>query len=206
MTRSCRPSASLTCQRGITLLEVVISSAIFAVGVLGMTRMYVVASTSDGQARRLDEATAIAYDLLGYLQAVPLEEAPFLVPRGNAYDDLLDEAPGSMVFRGDDAPEPTDYDYDCGELPAPGDDDEGEIRAPFVGLSSADPNSPPMDARYERYWRLQWLDVHADDSSGQVIGQALGIAVIVRWPEPFSRGHKRVVVFGTRYDPQDILP
>ena len=75
--------------RGVTLLEVMISMAVFAIGMVGLAHMHVIASGSNARAAKLDRANQLAAELMEYLASLPFDH-PLLEDGPGPDDDLMD--------------------------------------------------------------------------------------------------------------------
>lgn len=199
-------------QRGVSLLEVMISMVVFLIGVAGLMRMQIAAAASSGYAGRLDRGTAVANDLMAYLQALPYDHA-LLTPKGTVTrDDLTDES--DFFVQTENLVAGTDYTFDDSDLDGYDAGHSGGGTPTFAGyFHTLDKNvacpdgRPDLDfngdklADMDRYWIVENLDA---DPSGRRPGKI--ISVIVRWPEPATGLHRRVVLVQTRFNPSVYLP
>jgi len=99
-----RPFAA---QRGFTMLEVMITLVVFAIGMLGMAGMQVIAKKNNFEAAQRTAATALAYDIIERMRANPTQLQEFA---GDA-----STPPGALggASRGTSAPTPNCASTSC---------------------------------------------------------------------------------------------
>jgi hypothetical protein len=205
-------------ERGITILEAMISMAVLTVGMLGIFHMQVVAIGSDSYAARVDRATLIARDLLTYLESIPydadiIQDVENGANGGNTLDTGLaytarNLADGAFDFMDDGETLPDELAGGavdpCAALPGRSCLFRGYVNPDILG---ADPTQRPTldfngdgNADFERYWIVAEQQPGSPDSEGKYI------AVIVRWEEPSVRAPRRVVMSTYRHNPRLLLP
>lgn len=216
--------------RGVTLLEVMISMAVFAIGMIGLARMHIVASGSNAQAAKTDRANQLAEELIEYLSSLPFDHP--LLADGSALDDDpldkqdrfdVDPVPSTVV----DHSEADLYAYHYAEpgtscTAAAGDCffgayaiDVGGGKQPDTGLCPAsdyngdgiaDPACPTTDFNgdgrfdFERFWQV----VPLQNAAGTPYAKQ--IAVIVRWYDTSIGRYRRVVTLRTVANPLCSAP
>jgi len=204
-------------QRGITLLEVTVAMAVFGIGMIGMARMYLVASGSSSYAVRVDRGTSVANDLMSYLVRLPYN-TPILVDTDAGNNtDLMDTA---GTFNLNTLPA-TAYDFDETAIPdailnpaapdpclAPGSDRVGCFFQGYIAAAGAGTTRPTLDFNgdgnpdMERYWIVADLP----PAPGEIASAGKQIAVVARWFDPTAGAFRRVVAVGYRYNPVTLSP
>lgn len=166
------------CDRGLTLIEVMISLVVLFIGLSAATTTVLAASRSTSTALHVEQASTSAQSLLTTLLAVPFiaggtgnSASPntFFTNVTTANDADVADSAGAFA---------------TGTLPAY-DHDDTELPASVASMTTP----PPTDGvTYQRYWNI-----------APVGTKGVVIAVITRWKEGTS--WKRTVVIGTRYQP-----
>lgn len=156
----------------MTLLEAVISIAIFTIGLVGIVQLQLVASRATVMSRRLDQASALASDLVENIHLWPYDD-PRLTPVAtvtNANDPLVTtrnaDTRAAQITNSAEQPEfaegPTSNALHPNALVG--------ATLPYDGDSEG--------PHFERYW-----NVFGVDSDGDGILDGKVVVVIVRWHE-----------------------
>lgn len=164
-------------QRGLTLIEAMIATAVMLIGATGLAAMSRQGIRLNGDGRRMTRATAIAEDLANQIALWEYAD-PRLANTSTSND--ADYGDKDLAFEGASAPT---ADHGEADLTAGG-------RA-WLGI----PGAEIAAAGYERYWNVAEID----DQNGNGIPDARRIAVIVRWPQ--GGGHRRIVLFLAKVNP-----
>jgi len=81
-------------QRGFTLLEVMITLVVFAIGMLGMAAMQVISKKNNFDAAQRTAATALAYDIVERMRANPTQLVEYAGNQGSPPTALGGETKG----------------------------------------------------------------------------------------------------------------
>lgn len=197
-------------EHGVTLLEVMISMSVFAIGMSGLAPLNIMAARAGESARRVDRATLIARDTLRHISRLPFDHSALIdTLGGRGTVDLLDDGD---VFRQQSVPS-TSYDH---LVDTSANNADTVLRQsatePFEGMqiTCATPPcaEPHLDfnfddgADFERYWRVS----NHPARSGELAPPAKDIAVYVTWRDPATLGRRRVVLFTTKFNPSLLNP
>jgi prepilin-type N-terminal cleavage/methylation domain-containing protein len=164
--------------RGLSLIEVLISLAVLFIGIGAATSTVIYASKSVSTGLHVEQASTLAQSLLTTLMAVPFtasgtgnsaSPSNFFTNTTTANDADVADSAGQFAS----ATLPT-YDHDDSELPA--------------NVAAMAATAPSGSIAYQRYWNISPVGT-----------RGVVVAVIVRWHEGAS--WQRTVVVGTRYQP-----
>lgn len=166
-------------QRGITLMESMVTMAILAIGVAAAISITVDSAKSVSRSAHVEEANMLAQSLVSALMTVPWNArgsggASLFANTSTANDgDIIDSA---GTFATAVALSPSNYDHSETEITG----------TPLAALVTP---LPTGRTPFERYWNI-----------APIAGTTgVSLAVIVRWQEGTS--WRRVVMVGTRYQP-----
>jgi type IV pilus assembly protein PilV len=174
-----RTGRALAARRGETLIEAMVSMAVFTIGVLGLLQMNVLASGQNGLALRQTTATMIARDLIDSLERIPYG-SPLLAPAdGVSHNDA--------GFADLDA-------EDTHKL----EDDPGVGVRPMLGAAQATWKAEGGSSAYEVGWRV----AQAEDAAGRE--DARHVVVMVRFRVP-GAGTKQVELWTVKYNPEVVV-
>ncbi|MDF1563600.1 MAG: prepilin-type N-terminal cleavage/methylation domain-containing protein [Deltaproteobacteria bacterium] len=204
-------------EAGFSLIEVMIAVVVMSVGMVGLVSMLNVAAKRDGDGRRKDRATAIAYDLLHYLERLPFD-APALVDTHTSNGtDLMDENGTFAGMDNTNLPAST-FDHSGGDLP---DADTGSFMGvvvpadqQFVGYAPAGTftegtgNRPTLDFNNDGKddFNRNWIVVDDPPRPGESVSPGKKIGVVVTWRDPSLGIRQRVTVVGYRANRKLVLP
>lgn len=215
-------------QRGVSIMEVLVSSVVFLIGFSGIAMLHTFAAGFDAHASKVDRATMIADELLGYLETVPATNsvtgAPTVILKdanpgndGNLRDakGFFTEAQSSFA-----AAAPFDFDadnnagggawlpdaYDSSAVnPCAFENRDCKFRgyrsvrvAVPAGLGTG--GRPSLDFNGDGKDDFQRYWIIANDGLDPSSGKPVGkfISVIVRWHDLRTNTWRRVVVTGYR--------
>jgi prepilin-type N-terminal cleavage/methylation domain-containing protein len=74
------PQSMISCEKGLTLIEVVISMAIFAIGFLAIAGLVVATTRNNNTGNTLTAATMLAREKVEYLKTLPLDQLAAACP------------------------------------------------------------------------------------------------------------------------------
>jgi Tfp pilus assembly protein PilV len=164
-------------QRGTTLVEVMVATAVLLVAGLGMLGLHVQQLRMNGDARRITEATALAQDLVENITMWSFDDPRLATNSSAPHDDIGDSG---RRF----------------ELDAPvADHTESDLGTP---TSTPPWNGSPARAGFERYWNVAYVD----DTDHNGVSDAARVAVIVRWRT--DGGWRRIVVMTSKLNPAEV--
>lgn len=169
-------------ERGTTILEAMVATAILLIGAMGAITAHKVALQGNSDARKLTRASAIAQDLVDQISLWSFDD-PRLANDNTANDDDLGDT--AFAFESD---------------PPPADHDEADLTTGglvFAGLSQTDVQD---GTRFERFWNV----AYRDDLDGDGRWDLVRIAVVVRWPVG-NGTYRRVVSFTAKANPGEWL-
>ncbi len=170
-----------TTERGTTLLEAMVATAVLLVGAMGAISAHKFGLQTNSDARKLARASAIAQDLVDQISLWPWND-PRLANATTSNDADLGDT--SFAFEGD---------------PPPADHGEADLVAggtTFAGLTQAEIQD---DTRFERYWNVALVD----DADGDGVPDLVRIAVVVRWPTSPGR-YRRIVALSAKFNPAEL--
>ena len=218
--------------RGVTLLEVMISMAVFAIGMVGLAHMHVIASGSNARAAKLDRANQLAAELLEYLGSLPFDH-PLLDDGPGPDDDLMDRkdrfnvavvssaivdhsefdglnglyayfdyAPGISNSTGSSC-----HEYDSTKK-EPSDCFQGAFAVDVGnGKTAPDSNWPTTDFNADgKYDFERFWQVNPLVQPGGTTPYAKQVSVIVRWYDTSIGRYRRIVMLRTIYNPACLSP
>jgi len=171
--------------RGVTLIEATVSLAVFAIGMVGLLQLQIVAARSNTLARKLGQASALAQDL-GENVALWAYDDPRLAP-GATVSDVNASAVGKhradsrkATLDSDDRPHFADF------VTNNADEDDALITPTlsYQGLTTDTDGDGERD--FERYW-----NVFAVDANGDGTEEGKLVVVVVRWFEG-GVGYRRI--------------
>jgi Tfp pilus assembly protein PilV len=170
-----------TAERGTTLLEAMVATAILLVGAMGAISAHKFGLQTNADARKIARASAIAQDLVDQIALWPWND-PRLANATTPNDtDLGDTA---FAFETD---------------PPPADHAEADITAggtTFAGLTQVEIEE---GTRFERFWNVAYLD----DVDGDTVWDLARISVVVRWQTTPGR-YRRIVAFTAKINPAEL--
>lgn len=172
-------SPSPLSSRGSTLIEAMAALAVFAVGIIGVMQMNVLASQQNNLARMQTTASKLARDL-----AAAFERLPFHHPLLNVPTGLTQEDPD---FANMDNPEGLVRLEDAQALTG--------AERPLLGAAAAIFSSEGDGRLYQVAWRA--LPVANPDRYNQV--DQIRVLIMVRFPAP-GGGMRQVNTWAIRYD------
>lgn len=212
------PLQSHRSDRGFSLLEVMASMVVMTVGMLGLVTMLNMAAHQDGNGRRVDRATIIAYDLLHHLEKLPFDAPQLdnLVPTNDTdllgaaglLDGIDPEGIDTSAFDQTD----TMLDDPLPQAATTGPSNGADLQ--FAGFVPVDPSNigaggrPTLDFNgdgkddYRRAWMIRDLAPLAGESASP----GKQITVVVSWRDPLLALRRRVAVVGFRANHRLLLP
>lgn len=182
-------------QRGMSLIEMLISSSVLLIALLGVGGANMAASRIATSSRDA-EAAALAQELTGVLanlQYTTNGTAPtgFFANTDTGNDTDITDMAGAMNSFSVDPIASRIVDHAESELPA-------AVRAALTPVSATTPNTTtPV---YTRYWTIAPIP----DPLGLTNVAGVTIAAIVRYTTD-GRAYKHVAVITTRFDPSQLL-
>lgn len=170
----------------MTLIEALISTVIFLIGVTGIMQMQLISRRSTTMARKLEQATGLAQDLVANTALWPYGD-PRLVPIATvaSVTDAQVQARALDTHAATVSSAANKAQY--GELASTNALNPSALKtgtSPYDGLSADVDGDGTPD--FERYWNVFGLD---SDGDGVLEGKL--IVVIVRWKEG-SLGYRRI--------------
>lgn len=168
--------------RGFTILENMLAMAVLTFGATGVTAIHRQSQSYLGDARKITRAAAFAGDLVTQIQLWDFDD-----PR------LANANPANDVDLGD-----TTLQFELQD-PPPADHGEADLNAGgrvWTGVPGALLDQNGM----QRYWNVSY---DAVDSNGNVIFDAVRIAVIVRWRAGI--GWRRIVLPMVKVNPAERM-
>ncbi len=181
--------------RGMSLVEVMVSSSVLVIAILGIGGANIAASRIATSSRDA-EAAALAQELAGVLANLPYTStgtAPsgFFANINTSNDNDITDSAGAMNSFSVDPVAAKIVDHAESELPAP-------ILATLTPVSTTTPNTnTPV---YTRYWTI--APIPDPLTPGNVAG--VTIAAVVRYTTD-AKAYKHVAVITTRFDPSQLL-
>jgi hypothetical protein len=166
-------------ERGVTLLEAVVSLTILLIGIVGMMRLQIVGITADGGARAQTEAYQLARELAAALERLDVLD-PLLTPHTNT--PAPPDGFGHPVLPNGEAATDGFAIWDDG-TPVPGVTTDADILA----RHGADPLDGALP-RFQRRWSI-WQSQTAATEGGVKL-----IAVSVTYREKTLPGLREVVL------------
>ena len=170
-----------TGERGTTLLEAIIATGVLMIGAMGAISAHKLGLQTNGDARKLTRASAIAQDLVDQIALWTWDD-----PRLSNADTANDADLGDTAFAFEAETPPADHAED--DLTAGG--------AIFAGLSRAEIED---GTRFERFWNVSVRD----DMDGDGVPDLVRVAVVVRWPVG-DRSFRRIVAFTAKLNPAEL--
>lgn len=171
--------------RGVTLIEAAISLAVFAIGMVGILQLQIVAARSNTLARKLGQASALAQDLGENVTLWPYDDVRLAA--GATVTGVEDTAVGKhradsrkAVLDSDDRPHFADFETENADE----DDALSSSTVTYQGLSNDVDGDGERD--FERYW-----NVFAVDANGDGTEEGKLVVVVVRWFEG-GIGYRRI--------------
>ncbi len=168
-------------ERGTTLLEAMMATAVLLVGALGAIAAHSMGLQANADARKLTRASAIAQDLVDQISLWPWGD-PRLANVNTANDADLGDTAGA--FESD---------------PPPADHGEADLTSGDLGFTGLTLAEIQDGTRFERYWNV----AYRDDRDGDGIADLVRVAVVVRWPLGDGR-YRRIVTFTAKYNPAEL--
>jgi hypothetical protein len=172
-------------ERGTTLLEAMIATAVLLIGAMGAISAHKFGLEANSDARKIGRASAVAQDLVEQMALWPWSD-PRLGNANTANDaDLGDTA---FAFQTD---------------PPPADHAEADLTlggTTFAGLAQAEITD---GIRFERFWNVAYVD----DADGDGVWDLVRIAVIVRWRHGGTAAaprFRRIVAFTSKLNPTEL--
>ncbi len=186
-------------QRGVTLLEAMVSVSVLIIGTLGLFAAHAQAAGADRRSRAWTLANEVALDLVAHLQQLPFNH-PLLADTNTANDGVADF---SQAHRGGDPVTGVDVFSVAPDHNANGTDAELNAGWPggvYPGISIAANAAPGKvlgandlgDYDFHRYWNIQPQGAPANNG-------ITDIAVIVTYNDG-SGSRRAVVVHGTVFN------
>lgn len=181
---------------GFTLLEAMLASVIFLMGMAGLLGAIIQSRTSTASARRQVHAVAVASDLVAQAQLWPYEDARLVPSEGPCAEDPADAA---GVLSDPDAPGHAAY-VEClyGETQL--------LSGPWGGLP--EPDFPVGQDGWDRYRR--YFVVNEVDAAGRPVPPSLAhsgsrkvVWVLVTWRE--GGGVRRVTSQAIKFNPMSLM-
>lgn len=172
-------------RRGVTLVEATLSLAVFAIGMVGILQLQIVAARSNTLARKLGQASALAQDL-GENVTLWSYDDPRLSP-GATISDVNGTTASNhradsrkATLDSDDRPHYADFVTDNADE----DDALTSSTLSYQGLTTDTDGDGQRD--FERYW-----NVFAVDANGDGTEEGKLVVVVVRWFEG-GVGYRRI--------------
>lgn len=203
-------------RRGFTLIEVMISMSILAVGLLGVLQMQVLASAQNGIARRTMQAAAILRDFQETVRSVPWQDARFTPSAGclklSEVAELHEDGIGNRAapsapfhytaLNGDD-PNAASVGAVTGALGTMAGAKPYRGQAALAFLPESDGGAALGRRGYQLAWNVTGIDTNGD---GQDDCEARLIQFVVRFQVGQSDRWRSYVGHVMQYNPEIILP
>ncbi len=204
--------------RGVSLLEVMISMAVFMIGMLGLARMQIIASGSNAQAAKTDRAQQLAAELMEFLLTLPFDDALLsdtvagddMLAQGFEFSDLDDPSLASLVDH---------WEFDSGNLLSDylpnsvgGSCDPSTSTCFFGAYGVGGPGPMPSpgwpttdfngDLRYDfvRFWQVKEIPSPSGGVSKKII------SVVVRWRDGALGRYRHVTLVRVKNNPVCAAP
>jgi prepilin-type N-terminal cleavage/methylation domain-containing protein len=193
--------------RGFSLIEAMIASAVMLIGLLGLAGLQIVGMRSNNLGKRMSQASLLAQDLVQNMQVWQYTDAR-LIPQASAtpahtgsYSDT-NHADIAKFWELQNIATPTSnvdgtavtFDYTDG---ASGAAQVSQLSANYGGVLSPVDTSLPSGEQtiFQRYWNVFLVDL---TSSGTPQGKL--VQVVVRWKEA-NLGYRQVSTSFYKLDP-----
>lgn len=181
-----RPASHGPRRRGATLLEVIVSMAVFGVGVLGVIQAQVLVAQQNGLSRRHSRAAAVLRDFVEAVQRWEYADLRLQPPGGTGCLVLpRPEYPITDNMLGTDIEPNVRFDYTATPATVPNASNEGDTMGaltlagrPYDGLAQEFLSSGGEATRYQLLWSVRDVDTNAAMPGCE----ARLVSVAVRYP------------------------
>lgn len=182
-----RPASRLPRRRGATLLEVIVSMAVFGVGVLGVIQAQVLVAQQNGLSRRHSRAAAVLRDFVETVQRWEYADLRLRPPGGVGCLTLpQSDYPLTDAMLGSDMIPGVKFGYTATPVTVPNAANEGDTVSaltlsgtlPYDGLAQELLSSGGEADRYQLLWSVRDVDTNATMAGCE----ARLVSVAVRYP------------------------
>ena len=187
--------------RGFSLVEAMIASAVMLIGLLGLAGLQIVGLRANNLGKRMAQASLLAQDLAQNMQIWSYSD-PRLVPQNDVTLHGNTNAPGiakywdltnSDVLVSNVDGSALTFDYTDGGAGAT---QLNQLAAGYSGVRSPTDSSLPAGEQviFQRYWNVYNIDL-----TGSGTPQGRLVQIVVRWKEP-RFGYRQVNASFYKYD------
>jgi prepilin-type N-terminal cleavage/methylation domain-containing protein len=200
------PSRSRVHDRGFSLVESMVASAVMLIGLLGLAGLQITAMRSNNVGKRMAMASLLAQDLAQNVQIWDYTDARLATPNHptTLTDTNVSEIAKYWDLRNSQAlvsnVDGSSVTFDFTDGPSGG-SQVNQLASNYSGILSPVDASLPAGEQvvFQRYWNVFNLDL-----SGTGSPQGKLIQIIVRWKEA-NLGYRQVNASFYKYDPSQFL-